>query len=182
MDNVIKLREPQQVADTWRRATSLEEAREGIAAGQRVVVSPEILRQLGEPEHSGAAPRSSDLGVEVPAELELAQLAEVSSGLGLVALRVAKFKDGRIFSTAKLLRDRLRFAGEIRAVGEIHPDFIAYLARCGVDSVELPSRHRAEIAIATLGAFKHSYQDNVGYSAVLRAKRPSAAQHPVTVK
>ena len=44
------------------------------------------------------------------------------AGVARIDLHFPKFSDGRAFSQARLLRQRLKFAGEIRATGDVlHP-------------------------------------------------------------
>ena len=58
--------------------------------------------------------------------------------LSLVALEFPKFRDGRAFSWARMLRTRLGFKGEIRAVGDFLYDQINYQHRVGFDAWEVP--------------------------------------------
>lgn len=67
--------------------------------------------------------------------------------LELVAVNFPAFNDGRAFSHASLLRDRLGFTGEIRAVGDVLIDQIAFMLRCGIDSFAVTN----PVAIARLG-------------------------------
>ena len=55
----------------------------------------------------------------------------------LIALRINTFNDGRNYSKAYWLRQRHGFNGEIRALGDIRRDQIAFMQRCGIDSFEL---------------------------------------------
>lgn len=67
-----------------------------------------------------------------------ADLEESRRAIGLVpliAIRFSNFMDGTGFSAGSLLREAFAFKGELRAVGEILPDQVAYLMRCGFDSV-----------------------------------------------
>lgn len=54
--------------------------------------------------------------------------------IALVAVAFPAFNDGRAFSHASLLRSRLAYAGEIRAVGDVLIDQIPLMLRCGIDS------------------------------------------------
>lgn len=54
--------------------------------------------------------------------------------LALVAVLFPAFNDGRAFSHASLLRSRLGFTGEVRAVGDVLIDQIPLMLRCGIDS------------------------------------------------
>lgn len=63
---------------------------------------------------------------------------EVSlAGVERVDLQFPVFKDGRAFSQAYLLRRRLRFAGEIRATGDVLVDQLPQMQRSGFDSAVL---------------------------------------------
>ncbi len=54
----------------------------------------------------------------------------------LVVLNFPKFTDGRAYSQARLLRERLGYAGELRATGAVLRDQLPFLLRCGFDSFE----------------------------------------------
>lgn len=52
-----------------------------------------------------------------------------------ISLAFPAFTDGRGYSTARLLRERHGYKGEIRAVGDVLHDQIPYMWRCGIDAV-----------------------------------------------
>jgi uncharacterized protein (DUF934 family) len=54
--------------------------------------------------------------------------------IAVVALAFPAFNDGRAFSHASLLRSRLGFKGEVRAVGDVLIDQIPLMLRTGFDS------------------------------------------------
>ena len=53
------------------------------------------------------------------------------------ALAFPKFSDGRAFSTARLLRDKHGYAGELRAAGNVLADQIPFMRRVGFDAFEV---------------------------------------------
>ena len=55
--------------------------------------------------------------------------------LALVEVNFPAFGDGRGYSSARILREA-GYAGELRAVGEVLVDQIAYMRRCGFDAFE----------------------------------------------
>ncbi|HEY5680064.1 MAG TPA: DUF934 domain-containing protein [Pseudomonadales bacterium] len=59
------------------------------------------------------------------------------AGAELIAIDFPAFTDGRGLSLAVLLRTRLGFRGELRAVGDIRADMLHYLYRCGFDSFSM---------------------------------------------
>jgi uncharacterized protein (DUF934 family) len=54
--------------------------------------------------------------------------------LELVAVEFPAFSDGRGFSHASLLRERLAYKNELRAVGDVLIDHVPLMLRCGFDS------------------------------------------------
>ncbi|QRM55454.1 DUF934 domain-containing protein [Sinorhizobium sp. BG8] len=79
---------------------------------------------------------SNDVGLGVvlkPADDAL-RLEPYLSRLDLVAISFPAFNDGRGFSQASLLRQRLGYQNEVRAVGDVLIDQIPLMIRCGIDS------------------------------------------------
>lgn len=77
---------------------------------------------------------------------------------GLIALSFPKFGDGRAFSKARLLRSRLGYKGELRAVGDVFKDQLLFMARCGFDSFDLKDGHDTKDALAAFDEFSVAYQ------------------------
>ena len=75
--------------------------------------------------------RNAPLGVKLRSDESPERLGGDVHRLSLVALEFPKFRDGRAFSWARLLRTRLHFTGDIRAVGDFLYDQIAYQRRVG---------------------------------------------------
>jgi uncharacterized protein (DUF934 family) len=64
-------------------------------------------------------------------------LAVSLDGVQRIELHFPKFTDGRAFSQAALLRRRLRFAGDIRATGDVLIDQLVQMQRVGFSSAVL---------------------------------------------
>lgn len=64
-------------------------------------------------------------------------LAVSLEGVQRVELHFPKFTDGRAYSQAYLLRRRLRFAGDIRATGDVLIDQLVQMQRTGFSSAVL---------------------------------------------
>ena len=79
----------------------------------------------------------------------------------LIAINFRVFSDGRGLSLAVLLRSRFDFTGELRAVGDVHPDLLYYLNRCGFDSYLMPDERSAQTALSTLAPYTNYYQASV---------------------
>ena len=87
--------------------------------------------------------RTALLGLRLESGEDFDDLAGDVGRFGLIALSFPKFSDGRAFSTARLLREKYGFAGELRAVGNVLADQIPFMRRVGFDSYEvnhLPTR------------------------------------------
>lgn len=87
----------------------------------------------------------------------LARAAELQQA-STVVLHFPKWTDGRAYSQAVLLRGRLRYAGEIRATGDVLVDMLPLLHRCGFDAVQLRADQKPETALRTLGFIPAHYQ------------------------
>ncbi len=87
--------------------------------------------------------RNSPTGVVVEAGEDIRVLAADLAHVTAIAVNFPKFADGRGYSTARILREDLGFAGEIRAIGDVLIDQIALMRRCGFDAFAVshePSR------------------------------------------
>ena len=100
----------------------------------------------------------------------LARAADVAAA-PLVVLNFPKWTDGRAYSQAVLLRGRLRFAGEIRATGEVLVDMLPLLQRCGFDSVQLRADQKLESAQRVLGHIPAHYQGDATGAAPVFARQ-----------
>ena len=76
----------------------------------------------------------------------------------VVGIHFPKFADGRGYSTARLLRERYGYEGEVRALGDVLQDQLFYLKRCGFDSFALRADRDIEEAVAALADFPDAYQ------------------------
>jgi uncharacterized protein (DUF934 family) len=85
-------------------------------------------------------------------------LAGRLDGLAVIAVEFAKFSDGRGYSIATLLRSRLGFKGEIRAVGDVLIDQLFAMARCGIDSFALRGDQDVKVAKRAFETFPAVYQ------------------------
>lgn len=82
------------------------------------------------------AEASNEVGLAVlikPAD-DVKRLAPFLDRIALVAVEFPAFNDGRAFSHASLLRERLNYTGDIRAVGDVLIDPLPLMIRCGITS------------------------------------------------
>jgi uncharacterized protein (DUF934 family) len=106
----------------------------------------------------GLAGRSGKLGVRVDPEDAAADVLPLLGKVALVAVNFPKFGDGRGYSTARLLRERHGYTGELRAVGEVLADQLFYLKRCGIDAFDLAPGKDVHAALRALRDFSVTYQ------------------------
>ena len=109
----------------------------------------------------------ADWPAEFPVGLKLSNDSDVEDivadlpRFALIVLHFPKWVDGRAYSQAHLLRARYRFAGEVRATGEVLVDMLPLLQRSGFDAVVLRADQSVEAAKRALGFFPAYYQGDV---------------------
>ena len=81
-------------------------------------------------------------------------------GIGLIAIDFPRFSDGRGNSLANLVRTRLGWRKEVRAVGDVLIDQLFFMGRCGFDAFALRDGQDVARAVAAFGDFPHVYQNN----------------------
>ncbi len=79
---------------------------------------------------------SGDKGILARPTDDIESLSATLKQAPLVAFDFKNFDDGRSYSQVKLLRKRLDYKGEIRAIN-VHIDHLQFIFRSGVDSYEL---------------------------------------------
>jgi uncharacterized protein (DUF934 family) len=104
----------------------------------------------------------NDVGVWLDSNETADQLASEAKSLPLIAVNFPVFMDGRAFSTARLLRERYGFTGELRAIGNLIRDQLCYLRRCGVNAFAFANTDiDLEQALKSLSDFNEYYQASV---------------------
>jgi uncharacterized protein (DUF934 family) len=76
--------------------------------------------------------------------------------LKLVEIAFPKFRDGRGYSSARILREA-GFDGEIRAAGDVLVDQLGFMRRVGFDSFAPDAPLDPAVVAATLARFPHVY-------------------------
>jgi uncharacterized protein (DUF934 family) len=105
--------------------------------------------------------RESAIGVWLAGNDDPADIAPDLAHLDLVAVQFTSFTDGRGYSTARLLRQRYGWNGELRAIGDVQRDQLYYLARCGFDAFALRDGENVDDALAAFDDFGEAYQAGV---------------------
>ena len=103
-------------------------------------------------------PEGMPVGVLLANDLEVTEIVDDLPRLALVTLQFPKWVDGRAYSQAKLLRSRYRYAGQVRAIGEVLVDMLPLLQRTGFDAVVMRADQSRDAAERALGFFRGHYQ------------------------
>ncbi|WP_169546309.1 DUF934 domain-containing protein [Sneathiella aquimaris] len=117
--------------DNWTPFTGLEEL-DTLPSGDIYIPLSEWKERRDE-----LLKRNSRLGVILENTDDVNDIAEDLERLDLVVLQFPKMSDGRAYTQARLLRERLGYKGEIRAVGDVLRDDVFYMQRCGFNAFEL---------------------------------------------
>lgn len=174
MATIIKNRQLAQ--DNWLR---LEPASDGALPSvphEGDVIVPLALWQR---ERSDLRGRKGRVGVWLQSNEGPEALVEDFEHLPLIAVNFPRFTDGRGYSTARLLRERYRYRGEIRAIGDVQRDQLLYLSRCGFDAFALKEGRDAQAALAAFSDFSEAYQASVERPSPLFRRRALVAPNGI---
>ena len=122
-------------------------------------------------ERDALLARNSPFGIRLKSSDKPEALREDVARIALVAVEFPNFRDGRGFSWARLLRTRLGFKGEIRAVGQFLYDQLGYMVRTGFDSFEVPETLREEDFARAMKEMSYFYQPSVDGKKTIRELR-----------
>ena len=117
--------------------------------------------------------RGRRVGVRLAPDEAPEALAYDLPRIAVVALTFPKFRDGRAYSAARVLREPLNFTGEVRAVGDVLREQIYFMLRCGFDAFVPADGATAHEVAAAARRYRHVYQraaDGLEPAFVQRAK------------
>jgi uncharacterized protein (DUF934 family) len=146
------IKDNEVIADTWITVTENDS---DIPEG-KVIVSLERWQQQQDIQDR------KDIGILIKNDTDLSAVAQEITKQPLIAIDFPVFMDGRGFSLARLLRERYKFEGEIRAVGHVIRDQLCYLKRCGFNAFSFTDESvNLKDALASLNDFTEAYQTSV---------------------
>jgi uncharacterized protein (DUF934 family) len=102
--------------------------------------------------------RGTAVGVRLRSDQSPELIAADLPRLALVALEFPKFRDGRAYSYARILRERYGYTGEIRAVGDVLMEQLLFMLRTGFDAFEIQSDDPLAQFRTAVGDFSVWYQ------------------------
>ena len=98
------------------------------------------------------------VGVRIEVAEDVEALAYDLPRITVVALDFPKFRDGRAYTSATLLRQRFRYLGEVRAVGDALREQAGFMVRCGFDAFEPADGSTPDQWARAAHRFRHVYQ------------------------
>jgi uncharacterized protein (DUF934 family) len=122
-------------------------------------------------ERDALLARNAPLGVRLKSAESPESLGDDVNRLSLIVLEFPVFRDGRAFSWARMLRERMKFAGEIRGAGHFLYDQIAFMHRTGFDAFEVPEGFTLEQYNRALGEITEAYQPSADGKKTIRELR-----------
>ncbi|MEI7429147.1 MAG: DUF934 domain-containing protein [Betaproteobacteria bacterium] len=146
----------QIIDDTWQVLKLAEgENAETVALPQKAALFPLAVWQVRKAE---ILARNSEIGIWLESGEDPEAIAGDLSLIAVIGVNFPKFADGRSYSTARLLRERFGYQGEIRALGDVLQDQLFFMKRCGIDAYVVRADKDIEAALTGLAVFSDSYQ------------------------
>ncbi len=153
MKKIIKDR--RIVEDAWRLLEA-EENWQSLPATAQIIVP---FEQWQTDYESLLAHFTQGVGVALENTVEPETIVQLEK-IALITIHFPMFNDGRGYSLARILREQLQYAGEIRAVGDVLRDQLFYLARCGFNAFDLKPHENMELeqVLSAFSSFSKVYQ------------------------
>lgn len=154
MGPILKLDADQAITDDWEIYSEAA----GELASQGHWVLPWEIWKANSSQFAKSDNRAPYLNADLdPSEISSAVLGRTN----LVGIYFDQFFDGRGLSLAVALRRDHLYQGELRAMGDILPDIVNYLMRCGFDSFLLRNLEEFKEAKHNLELADQNYQGSV---------------------
>lgn len=156
------LRRREIVEDAWREWS----ADAPVASGRADIIVPWSELSARAAEWSA---RTAPRAVRIAPADKIEELEPYLPALALVAVEFPSAGEGRGYTQGRLLRTRLGFKGELRAVGAgVKRDLIVPLARCGFDTFDVAPGESLEQCLEALHRYTVAYQADPQNSLSLR--------------
>lgn len=102
--------------------------------------------------------KRTDIGVWFASNERVEDLHDEVTKLAVIAVDFPKFGDGRGYTIAYRLRNRLGYRGELRAIGDVLRDQLFYMRRAGFDAFAVRADKDIHEALKSLQDFSVTYQ------------------------
>lgn len=147
-----------------------------VADEDAIPESGDVVLSLARFEAEGDALLASNsrrVGVRIEPDQEVEVLAYDLPRIAVVALAFPKYRDGRAYTSARLLRERFGYQGQVRAVGDVLQEQAGFMVRCGFDAFEPADEATPEVWTKAASRFRHVYQRAADARAVAFEERAS---------
>lgn len=114
--------------------------------------------------------------VRIEAGDDVRRLEPTLERVRLVEIDFPRFRDGRGFSSARILRE-MGYTGEIKATGDVLVDLVWFMRRCGFDSFAPNAPFDMDDVNAALNRYPHVYQHAADEAVPIWALRHGARQN-----
>lgn len=144
----------------------------------------DVILSLGRFQTEGEAllAEGRAVGVRLEPDQPVESLAYDLPRLAVVALAFPKFRDGRPYSAATLLRERFGYAGQVRAVGDVLREQAFMMVRCGFDAFEPADGSTPDAWARAAGRFRHVYQAGADHRPPAFVERAEARRPAPPIK
>ena len=108
--------------------------------------------------------KNKEIGIWLDTHEEIESFIEEIEDINafpILAIRVGKFADGRIFSIGSQLRTKFKYKNILRAFGDVLRDQLFFLKRTGFDSYLIREDRNANDALNALKDFTLPYQGSI---------------------
>ena len=148
----VIIKNNQVIEDLWTLLNADAQLDQALQT-QQVIVPLSLWQQ-----HKSELQAVQQLGVWLEADQAIEDLIDDLAKFAVIALNFPVFTDGRHFSSARLLRERYAYTGEIRAIGDVFRDQLFFMQRCGFDAYVIRADLCPTDALKSLTELSVSYQ------------------------
>ncbi len=145
--------------DPWVFINSETELVE-FSAHQKLIL-PFSLWQKCQPDAVLRGEQQSTQGFWLAPDEEEEPVKQWLAVVPLIALQFPSFRDGRAYTQAYVLRTRLCWAGELRAVGDVLRDQLSHMRQCGFTSFAIRTDKSVTDALKGLSGISVLYGRSV---------------------
>ena len=167
MNNVIVLaQEGAQVADDdpWifiHAEAELPTSSRSLSARNEKYILPFTLWKQLQPDAVLRGEQQSQQGFWLSPDEEEEAAEPWLAAVPIIALQFPSFRDGRAYTQAYVLRIRLGWRGELRAVGDVLRDQLSHMRQCGFNSFAVRADKSASDALKGLAGISVQYGRSV---------------------
>ena len=147
-----------------------------VADGEDAPAEGDLVVALArfQSEGDGLMSQGRRVGVRLQPSEAVEDLVYDLPRLAVIELVFPKFRDGRSYTSARLLRERYGYGGEVRAVGEVLREQAQFMLRCGFDAFEPADGSSPADWLRATRRYRHVYQRAADERAPIYAERDGA--------